>query len=966
MADSDIDSSNLLLTRGRYDFLLRNLRITVGWAMLCLTMAALLWHVTLDKARTERMEIHNEAIRHASSHAKAYAEQLTHSMQQIDQITRNLKLQWERSQDVQWMEESFQKGLLPSANVQAMVIDRNGMVVAGSAGTGNDNTAAADVASSAYFRRHRDDPSDTLLVTEPARAAGAAPVPQTVSTPPNTPAVSADPLISINPIDPLTTAATPPAGPANADAGIASRAMLRFSRRLESSPGVFDGVVVIAVEPGYLASFYDQTSMGANDFLSVIDGNGVVLASKPVTGLAGAVDSFASFKLPGSSQRPRLFDTAFGATLVDGRQFADGQARFIAWSRLANYPMTAVVGVSEASQYVAYGKNVRDARYFAIACSVGLLLLAIAGAYVASRLAWRKQQADDVRATYRLAVDGANEGFYMVRALYDQQYRLADFLIEDCNERGASLVGHEREALVGTRFLKLYSGEHAGHLLKIFAKAMDNGFYEDEVRVSPRGPLKARWLYRRLVRSGAGIAMTVRDISEIKAHEQALSDLANLDTLTGLPNRYWFKNHLPATLEEASRDGTTVGLLFVDLDDFKNINDSLGHGAGDELLKAAALRLKCLVRPCDRVVRLGGDEFTIVLGRVAHRDDVARLSRQIIRALSEPFMLADQGRQLVRASIGISLFPQDGADQETLLKHADIAMYVAKANGKARYEFYETGFSDRLLARIDKEASLRQAIERDEFVVYYQPRVDTFSGDLCGMEALIRWIHPQRGLLLPEEFIQVAEDTGLILRIGELVIDKTIAQLATWKGAGLPIVPVSINVSALQFDEGLLRPTLSASLARYDIAASMVEIEITESSMMGGGEEVSNQLTAIQALGIKLLVDDFGTGYSSLSQLQRLDMDVLKIDRAFTSQLSTDASGNVLFKAIVAMAHAMGMRVVAEGVETPGQLHVLQQMHCNEIQGFLISRAVPACDIPAIIRKRSLFPQPKDEVFQLA
>jgi EAL domain-containing protein (putative c-di-GMP-specific phosphodiesterase class I) len=284
-------------------------------------------------------------------------------------------------------------------------------------------------------------------------------------------------------------------------------------------------------------------------------------------------------------------------------------------------------------------------------------------------------------------------------------------------------------------------------------------------------------------------------------------------------------------------------------------------------------------------------------------------------------------------------------------------MYAAKGGGKARYEFYNSRLSDRLLLRLDKEQALRQAIERDEFEVYYQPRVDTFTGDLCGLEALIRWIHPERGLLLPEEFIQVAEDTGLILQIGELVIDKTIGQIAHWQEQGLPVVPVSINVSALQFDEGHLRPTLAASLAKHRIAPALIEIEITESSMMGGGELVSNQLTAIQALGIKLLVDDFGTGYSSLSQLQRLDMDVLKIDRAFTSQLSNDPNGNVLFKAIVVMAHALGMRVVAEGVETAGQLRALQEMCCNEIQGFLISLAVPASAMPAIMHKRSLFPQ---------
>ena len=585
-----------------------------------------------------------------------------------------------------------------------------------------------------------------------------------------------------------------------------------------------------------------------------------------------------------------------------------------------------------------------------------LALLAVAGVWFSARLAWRKQQAEDVRNTYHLAVDGAHEGFYMVRALYDGNGQLVDFLIEDCNERGAALVGYDKQTLVGTRFLKLYSGDHAGRILEIFSIAMETGFYEDEVRVSPKSPLKAAWLYRRLVRSGAGLAMTVRDISDVKAQQQALSDLANLDPLTALPNRHWLMNFLPGALEEARRGNARLALLFVDLDDFKNINDSLGHGAGDELLKAAALRLKSLVRASDHVVRLGGDEFTIILRQIESADDVSRVTKLIVRALGEPFTLPQRGRHPVRASIGISLFPQDGEDSETLLKHADIAMYAAKDGGKGRYEFYHAGMSDALLHRLDKERALRQAIDRDEFVVHYQPRADTFTGDLCGMEALVRWMHPERGLLLPEEFIGIAEETGLILEIGELVIDRTIAQIAQWLAAGLPAVPVSVNVSALQFDEGHLRPTLAACLARHGVPAGLVEIEITESSMLGGGEMVSSQLAAIQGLGIKLLVDDFGTGYSSLSQLQRLDMDVLKIDRAFTSRLEGDPSGMALFRTIVGMAHALGMRVVAEGVETAGQVRALREMSCNEIQGFLISRPPPPAPTPPIMKTRSLSP----------
>jgi EAL domain-containing protein (putative c-di-GMP-specific phosphodiesterase class I) len=310
----------------------------------------------------------------------------------------------------------------------------------------------------------------------------------------------------------------------------------------------------------------------------------------------------------------------------------------------------------------------------------------------------------------------------------------------------------------------------------------------------------------------------------------------------------------------------------------------------------------------------------------------------------------------VHGSVGISIFPQDGDDVDTLLKHADIAMYAVKAKGKAHYQFFHPQLSESLVARLNKEQALRNAIEHDELVLYYQPRVDTFSGELRGMEALVRWMHPERGLIPPLEFIPLAEETGLIVKLGELVIEKACAQLARWKALDLPVVPVSINVSPRQFNQGNLSSLFSSCMARHDIDASLIEMEITESCMLGEDNAVTKELAAIEALDIKLLVDDFGTGYSSLSQLQRLDLDVLKVDRAFTTQICNEKGGEAFFKSILAMAHVLGMRVVAEGVETEQELRVLQALSCNEIQGYFISRPVPAEEVPSLLLKRWLFP----------
>jgi diguanylate cyclase (GGDEF)-like protein/PAS domain S-box-containing protein len=687
--------------------------------------------------------------------------------------------------------------------------------------------------------------------------------------------------------------------------------------------------------------------LGEEDFITVRRSDGQMLATK-----IGQDDQAARVFF----RQPPELPQANGVMIEAGDQFIDGRARLVAWTKLDRYPLIAIAARTEDSVYAVHNEAARNQLGVATAASVFLFLFSIAGAILSARLAWRKQQSEDVKATYRLAVDAAREGFYMLRPLYDAHGEAKDFLVEDCNERAAGLGGYTKEQLLGARLSQVYQGEYAQLTLETLRRALHSGYIEDEVRVPVHSRLKANWVHRKLVRSGAGLAVTIRDISEAKEHEEALSAMANIDTLTGLPNRHWLTNFLPRAIEQACIAGSRLAVLFVDLDDFKNINDTLGHAAGDELLKAAALRLKSLIRASDHVVRLGGDEFTLVLEQVHTLDDVSRVARLIVKALSEPFTLARSSGHLVAASIGISVYPQDGLDGDTLLKHADIAMYAAKAGGKGRYYFYQPQLSDKLVLRINREQALRQAIERDEFVLYYQPRVDTSTGRLCSMEALVRWKHPQRGIVPPMEFIQVAEDTGLILRLGQMVIQKACAQMAQWKAQRLPLVPVSINVSALQFNDGHVSNVLSSYMAEYKIEPSLIGVELTETCMAGQNETVSAEIDDLRELGVKLLVDDFGTGYSSLSQLQRLNVDVLKVDRAFTITLGKSSEGKALFKAIVSMADALDICIVAEGVETAEQLGALQALSCDEVQGHYVSQPVPAAEMAELMLKRFLFP----------
>jgi diguanylate cyclase (GGDEF)-like protein len=729
---------------------------------------------------------------------------------------------------------------------------------------------------------------------------------------------------------------------------LVDRDVIILSRRLDAADGTFAGVMVVAIEPEFLASFVDETKIGKDDSISIRRSDGAFFVAKTMEGVRYSGPNFR-----GNPQ----FPTKEGVRLTSASHYVDGKERIVAWHAAKSYPVVSVVGLSLATQLAGNDLYKREVQLTAGLGSLALFLVAAVGVRRSACQIWHTKYSDEVHQAYRLATENAREGFYMLRALYGPNREIADFLVEDCNERGALYRGLPRKALLGSRLSNVLPVLFESHMLGACRTAMADGFYEDEMHVPPNASHAAQWLHRRLIRSGAGLAVTLRDVTEIKAHQDALARMANEDALTALPNRYWLTKYLPEALENAKRHDKRLAIMFVDLDDFKDINDTLGHAAGDELLKLAALRLKALIRPEDMVARLGGDEFTIVVGAAETSEEVIVVAEHIIAALSAPYVIGINEQQCnVRASIGISMFPINGEEGNTLLKQADIAMYSAKARGKGSYCFFESRLEERLIVRVTNQIELKQAIDRGELVLYYQPRVKASTGELTSMEALVRWIHPVRGLVPPDEFIPLAEETGLIVLLGEKVIDMACAQLAQWKADGLQLVPVSINVSAKQIDTGGVSSVFAAALKAHRLDASLVEVEITESATVGEGNDASAELAAIQAMGIKLYVDDFGTGYSCLAQLKRLDMDGLKIDRAFTSQLLNGSDDAILFEAIVWMAHAFRMSVVAEGVETAEQLAALQALSCDEVQGYFVSKPVPAASVPLLLEKRFLFP----------
>ncbi|MEN3275150.1 MAG: diguanylate cyclase [Massilia sp.] len=554
---------------------------------------------------------------------------------------------------------------------------------------------------------------------------------------------------------------------------------------------------------------------------------------------------------------------------------------------------------------------------------------------------WRRHEIEAIRATYRVATEEAGEGFFINRPVRDADDVVRDFEVVDCNGYGADMFGMHPQQLIGHRLSEFYHGELFHAACTLLCQALDTGIYDQELPVPPAPDqlLKARWIRYKVVRADGDLAVTIRDISESKAHLTELERRSNSDELTGLPNRYWIQQYLPQAIERARAGGQGLAVLFIDLDGFKTVNDALGHAAGDELLRTVAKRLKIAVRPRDHVVRLGGDEFVILLENPGGAESVEHVADRVLGAFRKGFHL-QHSTHVLNASIGISLFPEHGEDAETLLKHANIAMYSVKTEGKGSFRFFQSRFYDAIRTRLDTEMELRHALEQQQFVVHYQPRVDLEAGTASSMEALMRWERPGQGLTGPDRFIPLLEETGLIVQLGEQVIDSVCRQLTEWSRDGTPLVPVSVNVSPRQFSQSDILALFHGAMARHGIDPSLLEIEVTESSMMQEGIVESSVCRQLRELGIKLCIDDFGTGYSSLSQLQKLRFDVLKIDRAFVLRIE-HPEGDTLIASMIAMAHALGMRVVAEGVENRRQMQLLRTLGCDEGQDYFFSRPVP-------------------------
>jgi diguanylate cyclase (GGDEF)-like protein/PAS domain S-box-containing protein len=540
-------------------------------------------------------------------------------------------------------------------------------------------------------------------------------------------------------------------------------------------------------------------------------------------------------------------------------------------------------------------------------------------------------------ARFRGAMDATADAIFLIDG--------ASLAMMDVSDGACRMLGFSREALmrIDPVALGLATRGQLERLLQEDGKPREHDVAEtDLLRAGGQGAVPVEIGWQKLEDGDECMLIAVaRDISERLQAQQRLKHLAHYDGLTGLPNRTLFFQNLRDAIELSRDKQWRVAVLFISLDRFKVINDSLGPALGDELLRQFSTRLVRCVRLRDTVGRLGGDEFALILTMAREQEEAAHVANEVREALRAPFDLHGQ-QAVLTASIGIAMYPDDATDPGTLIKYADTAMVRAREAGRDGYRFFTAGMNVQVLARLDLELALRSALEGGQFELHYQPKMDLNTGRVSGAEALLRWNRPGFGLVYPAEFVPVMEETGLVVRVGEWIIDEVCRQVAAWDAQGVRELRVAVNVSSRQFVEGDLEQVVRAALEKHGVEPGLLELELTESALMSNPEHTIEVLSRLKVLGIRIAIDDFGTGYSSLAYLKRFPIDKLKIDIAFVRDIVTNPDDAAIAQAIISMAHSLHMLVIAEGVETRAQMAYLRRHRCDEIQGFHFSRAVDA------------------------
>ncbi len=707
-----------------------------------------------------------------------------------------------------------------------------------------------------------------------------------------------------------------------------------LARRLNRRDGRFDGVVYATIPLQYFLDKFAAIDLGAHGVVALRDSELRAIARWPSLRSAAA-------DVGGQAVSRQMHDAiASGATAgtFSRQSGTDGVDRTLAFRRVGDLPMIIVVGLAKDDYLADWKAEIMRASALAslFACVTALFSVLL-------HRSWRSREADvDALALqerkFRTLLESSPDGLVIADA---------DGVIALVNRNAERMFGYAADELLGRPIRVLLPARYSGFSLAtetlasgavaeatgnrdLWAVTKDGREFPVGISVSPIA-----------TDQGGLIAAAIRDMTERHASARHIEFLAHHDALTGLPNRTVMESRFEQAVAEAARSGTRVALMFLDLDSFKTVNDSLGHPMGDALLKCVALRLAQFARSSDIVSRQGGDEFLIVFTGLASDADVGFAADRLVQDFKAPFLV--DGHEIATSfSVGIALYPQDGADFPTLLKKADIAMYQAKAAGRDTYRLFGEHMDVEALGRHRIRNALHQAIERLEFKLHFQPQIDLAGGQVIGAEALLRWTHPELGFVPPAQFIPVAEESGLIVPIGEWVLHEACRQAAAWQVPGRPPLSVAVNISAVQFARGDLEDTVRRALAASGLAPELLELELTESILIRNVDSVLATVMRLKRLGVALSIDDFGTGYSSLTYLKRFAVDKLKIDQSFIRDLVSDADSAAIVRAIVQMAQSLNLKTVAEGIEDDGALAHLRAIGCDQGQGYGIARPMPA------------------------
>jgi len=892
-------------SRRRPRWLARALDTHIALPLFALLPLIAIWVASFHFIEVERRAAVDAAHDAAREQLDTYEAQVARNLNAIDQTLKVIKYAVELNGPRAALPALRAQGLLPPGLVfQIAIADRDGQIV-----DSNPAMPGQDVSREAYFAVHVNGDSSAPFVSH-----------------------------------------------TNGDSA-KSEPHLHFTRRLDDAAGRFAGVAIVEVDPAYFTSSYERARAGELGLLALVGGDGVARAvrigDKVSWGQAIALEGLRE-----EAQEPQPTSP-------------DGVERYAGARRLNGFPLTAVVGLARSEQMAQYEQHYGT--YLVAATAASSLLVAVvamvsAWSWQVAKARRRQRQAQE---TYAAASEASPDAFFVLRCVTGADGGIVDFMIEETNTRAELFTGMSKDALRGQMMDDVLPYYRANGMFEQLAQVVTERCVREAEWQAQTGPATGRWLQRQIVPVEGGAVAMVRDITERKLAEDRIRHMAHHDELTGLPNRSLIRDRLDQAVRHAQRHDGHLALAFVDLDGFKLVNDGLGHNAGDELLKVVGARMQACLRRSDTLGRLGGDEFVILLPEAGENPlALTPVLEKIRQAVTEPVQIGDQSVR-VSCSMGVVVYPRDGADPKTLMMNADAAMYRAKELGSNNFQFYTREMNASVEEKLALLEGLRMALDATladdvtdddaqpadapagKFYLLYQPKVDLRTGRLFGVEALIRWRHPEHGMVRPDRFIGLAEESGLIVGLGEWVVRTACRQAQLWRAAGLDPLAVSVNVSARQFEERRLVERIAGALRDSGLPPCALDLEVTESLLMRDMQQAVARMRELKEMGITLSIDDFGTGYSSLSALKSFPISTLKIDKSFVRDLAISSDDQAIALAVISLGHRLHLRVIAEGVETEEQRDFLRANDCDEMQGYLFSPPVPAERITEMLQAQA-------------